>query len=72
MNIKRGQHLNWEALSKEAWFKGNKCNNGLCIINVQLKTPPNITNLTFHDLIMEIIQNSFIHNLYILYINIVH
>jgi hypothetical protein len=25
-----------------------------------------ITNLTFNDLVMDIVQNSFIHNLYIL------
>jgi hypothetical protein len=69
---KQGQHLNSEALSKEAWFKGSNATNGLCMINVQLKTLPNVTNLTFHDSIMEIIKNSFIHNLYILCINIVH
>jgi hypothetical protein len=31
-----------------------------------------ITNLTFSDLVMEIVQNSFIHNLYILRIDIVY
>lgn len=31
-----------------------------------------ITNLTSHDLEMEIMQNSFIYNSYILQINIVH
>jgi hypothetical protein len=31
-----------------------------------------ITNLTFNDLIMKIVQNSFIHNLYILRFDIVH
>jgi hypothetical protein len=32
----------------------------------------NITNLASHDLVMEIVQNSFICNFYIPYINIVH
>ncbi len=31
-----------------------------------------ITNLISHDLIMEIVQNSFIHNSYVLHINIMH
>ncbi len=31
-----------------------------------------ITNLTSHDLILEIMQNSFIHNLYVSHINIMH
>jgi hypothetical protein len=31
-----------------------------------------IINLTFNDLVMEIMQNSFIHNLYILCIDIMH
>jgi hypothetical protein len=31
-----------------------------------------ITNLTSHDLVMEIVKNSFIHNLYISRINIMH
>jgi hypothetical protein len=31
-----------------------------------------IINLTFHDLVMKIVQNSFIHNLYISYTDIVH
>ncbi len=31
-----------------------------------------ITNLASHDLVMEIVQNSFIHNLYVSSINIVH
>jgi hypothetical protein len=31
-----------------------------------------ITNLTFHDLEMEVVQNSFIHNSYISQINIVN
>jgi len=30
-----------------------------------------ITNLIFHDLIMEIVQNLFIHDSYVLHINIV-
>jgi hypothetical protein len=34
--------------------------------------PMCITNLAFHDLVMESTQNSFIHNSYILYINNVH
>jgi hypothetical protein len=29
-------------------------------------------NSAFHNLIMQSVQNSFIHNSYILYINIVH
>jgi hypothetical protein len=31
-----------------------------------------ITNLISHDLIMEIVQKNFIHNSYVLHINIVH
>jgi hypothetical protein len=31
-----------------------------------------VTNLTSHDLVMEFMQNLFIHNLYISHINIVH
>jgi hypothetical protein len=31
-----------------------------------------ITNLTFHDLVMKTVQNSFIHNLYISCIYIMH
>jgi hypothetical protein len=35
--------------------------------------PTNVTtNLTSHDLVMEIVQNSFIHILYVLHTNIMH
>jgi hypothetical protein len=39
-----------------------------CIYNIFA----NITNLTSYDLVMEIMQNSFIHNFYISHIDIMH
>ncbi len=39
-------------------------------INVKRKTF--ITNLTSHNLTMEIVQNLFIHNSYVSHINIMH
>jgi hypothetical protein len=40
--------------------------------NSHAKTKHYITNLTSHKLVMEIMQNSFIHNLYVLHIDIMH
>ncbi len=36
------------------------------------KIESSITNLTSHDLVMEIMPNLFIHNSYVSHINIVH
>jgi hypothetical protein len=45
---------------------------GWDMLKINVKGKSFIKNLIFHNLVMEIMQNSFIHNSYVSHINIVH
>jgi len=57
-------------LREQVLLKGE--NTLMCSIFQHMCSPYYITNLTCHNLVLEIVQNLFIHNSYISRTNIMH